>query len=552
MGWQLPADYAEAFERPPRCFHDPELRRAQVLRDGAGRFHVRPGALADVYEARSLAGPQRWAVKCYRQEVPGLDRHYRALAAHLLATDLPCLAPFEYLDRGLCVRGRWYPALKMHWVNGVPLGTFVGQVADQPDTLRHLARLWVRLLTDLRRAGLAHGLLQHDHVLVGPGTGTDPLMLRLIDYDAVSFPGEGGPPCETGHANFQHPQRLWQHVHDADADHFPALVAYTALLALAEEGPDLWGRHDAGDNLLFREADFQEPATSAVFRELWRGRDAGTRPLVGRLLLAAQGSGRDVPTLRELAAEADTPTDAGESSRFRLSVEQERKAESILGLTGPEGGSRHAPGASRRKTFGVAIETKEDVEVATADDFGLVVDSDADLLVPALVATPCPPPRPPPLPARQAAPPPLPVVPPPLPPDPRIRTYYLEAWMPEQVAVMKVQGFVDAASGEVVLSMPGLMRVRLVDPDDLAAPPRPGLLAWLGLAEAPRPGPRVLAVVDFHMQHKETAFQKLLAITLTFYPGDVPADLAAGRWRAYCDRIYCEVRGFLMGTRAEA
>ncbi len=557
MGWQLPADHASVLDHPRRCFGDQELRRGQVLRDAAGRFQARSGQLADVYEVRSLASHQRWAVKCYREEVPGLDVHYRALAEHLVPLDLPCLASFQYLDRGLCVRGTWFPAVKMLWVDGVPLGAFVGQVADQPTTLHFLTRLWLRLLTDLRRAGVAHGALQHDHVLVTPGGAAEPLALRLIDYDATYvLARDGAAPCEVGHPNYQHPQRIWQQVHDLDSDRFPALVVYTALRAVASHGPELWRRHDGGDNLLFRERDFQEPSTSAVFRELWRSHDSSVRALAGRLLLAAQGGYRQVPSLKQLVAENDSapPQAVDEPPRFTLSPDQERQVESLL--AGLAGGESSAPPPLPKKTFGLLIDQEGAAPGLAAavdradEDFGVEVEDQPDH-------------RPPPspiMPARsrpRSAPPPLPQATAPAPApapvtfeldDPYTATYYLEAWMPERVAVMKVQGFVDAATGEVILSAPGLMRVRMLDPYEVAEPPKPGLLAWLGFVES-APRARTLALLEFHMQHKDTEFQKRVAITLYIRPGDDEELPPLGRWRAYCNKLFCDVRGFLMGTR---
>jgi hypothetical protein len=105
---------------------------------------------------------------------------------------------------------------------------------------------------------------------------------------------------------------------------------------------------------------------------------------------------------------------------------------------------------------------------------------------------------------------------------------------------------VDDANGEVITSIPGLMRVRLLDPYDVAAAPKPGLLGWLGFVEhAQQPPVRVLAVLDFHMRHRETTHQKLLSITLEIRPGDNPPE--PDRWRAYCNRLYCDVRGYFMG-----
>jgi eukaryotic-like serine/threonine-protein kinase len=52
-----------------------------------------------------------------------------------------------------------------------------------------------------------------------------------------------------------------------------------------------------------------------------------------------------------------------------------------------------------------------------------------------------------------------------------------EAWMPEQVAAMKLRGFVQAFGGEVLDSAPGVIRVRLRDGE--APAPQQGVWGWL-------------------------------------------------------------------------
>src|SRR5437016_2925561 len=47
------------------------------------------------------------------------------------------------------------------------------------------------------------------------------------------------------------------------------------------------------------------------------------------------------------------------------------------------------------------------------------------------------------------------------PQDPNALVYRLEAWMPERIAAFKLRGFVHDAGGEVLESVPGLIRVRL-------------------------------------------------------------------------------------------
>src|SRR5206468_2210429 len=153
--------------------------------------------------------------------------------------------------------------------------------------------------------------------------------------------------------------------------------------------------------------------------------------------------------------------------------------------------------------------------------------------------------------AIKAGPPPLPPtsVPPPLPATvdhPLTQTYELEAWMPEQVAFVKLRGFVKDMGGKVVRSIPGYISVHFLETQSAAESPSPGLLSWLGLSSQVEPGPCVFAVVELHLVHKPTPTKQLVGITLRLTPG---ADREQDdlRWKTFCDRIFCELRGYLMG-----
>src|SRR5262249_51186303 len=160
--------------------------------------------------------------------------------------------------------------VKMRWIEGVALTEFVRASLDQPHMLGMAADRLQRLASKQRTARVAHGNVDPAHVMVVGGRGR-PLELRLVDYDTLFVPALAEcRPEETGHRNYNHPQRVWQGAYDADADRFPLLVLYTALRALAAEGRSLWERFGGEDNLLFREQDFEEPGGSALFRALWQ------------------------------------------------------------------------------------------------------------------------------------------------------------------------------------------------------------------------------------------------------------------------------------------
>jgi hypothetical protein len=302
MAWPQSHEYNEAIQHPGVCFADPELRHGRPVTSVRGLPIPVSGTSGDVYQVRSAAGDKSWAVKCFTREVPGLCDRYREIGAHLRAVNLRYTVGFQFLDRGIRIHGRWFPVVKMGWVAGSPLNAFVRSAAGKPQWLEMLAQKWLDLARAMREARIAHGDLQHGNVLLVPDRTGRSLKLKLVDYDGMFVPALGGATAnETGHRNFQHPQRFRDSIYDIEVDRFSHLVIYCALRCLAVGGRALWGRYDNGENLLFREADFQEPDSSPLLRDLWR-LGPPVRELVGQLILASRGPIDRVPLLDDLVA----------------------------------------------------------------------------------------------------------------------------------------------------------------------------------------------------------------------------------------------------------
>src|SRR5262249_41116124 len=160
----------------------------------------------------------------------GLRERYREISRHLRQARLPVTVDFTYLEQGIRVAGRWYPVLKMQWVEGLTLNQFAAQYADTPAMLEALLQVWVRMARHLRAAGVAHCDLQHGNVLLVPGANANSLALRLIDYDGMFVPALAGSPSgEVGHAAYQYPQRLREGTYSLEVDRFPLLLIATAL-----------------------------------------------------------------------------------------------------------------------------------------------------------------------------------------------------------------------------------------------------------------------------------------------------------------------------------
>ncbi len=243
----------------------------------------------------------RWAIKCFTREVPGLQDRYTAIGKHLVRAKLPFTVEFEYLPRGIRIRGQFYPVLKMEWVDGFLLNEFVRDNLDKPALLDGLGQIWQRMSRHLRRADMAHADLQHGNVLLVPARANGSLSLRLIDYDGMWVPALANKKSgEVGHPAYQHPQRLRENRYSAEVDRVPLLVVASALRCLFVGGKSLWDRYDNGDNMLFREPDLQKPGRSALFKELQELPDSQARALVEELRKALEGNLEDVAAMDEL------------------------------------------------------------------------------------------------------------------------------------------------------------------------------------------------------------------------------------------------------------
>ena len=299
MAWPLSQDYNESIQNPSSCFTDPELKQGEAVTNALGLPQPCSGNFADVYAVQ--AGQRKWAVKCFTRQIPGLQERYVQISQYLKQVQLPFMVDFSFLEKGIQVRGQWYPVLKMQWVEGFQLNTFVKDNVDKPQLLQTLAQLWLKVASRLREANLAHGDLQHGNVLLVPGSKAGSVGVKLVDYDGMCVPAlELLKSMEVGHASFQHPQRLKEGTYGLQIDRFAHLVIYTALRGLVKGGRALWEKFDNGDNLLFTQRDFENPSRAAIFQELLRVNDPDLQKLVQTLATAAQSPIDQMPLLEQV------------------------------------------------------------------------------------------------------------------------------------------------------------------------------------------------------------------------------------------------------------
>ena len=116
--------------------------------------------------------------------------------------------------------------------------------------------------------------------------------------------------------------------------------------------------------------------------------------------------------------------------------------------------------------------------------------------------------------------------------------------MPEAMAMIKLRGFIYDLGGEVVESVPGMIKVRLVAPAE-EKKSGGGLFGWVG------GGPKQSALaappatdLELHMERRDPAQANRLTITLVMKPGP---GLITPEWRSRCSQIGRDLQAYLMG-----
>jgi hypothetical protein len=167
---------------------------------------------------------------------------------------------FDFQEAGLNTPGGPLPVLRMPWVKGPTLLSFV---KNQPDraVLSHLREQLFHFSCEQVTRSFAHGDVQPRNILV------EGARLKFVDYDGMFVPGiESLGSADLGHPDFQSPQRGPEHF-GPWLDRFSLIALDLSLQALTYE-PRLLEEFDKGDNLLLTKRDFVSPVTSPALKKL--------------------------------------------------------------------------------------------------------------------------------------------------------------------------------------------------------------------------------------------------------------------------------------------
>jgi serine/threonine protein kinase len=248
----------------PRLIKCPKLQNGHVEKNAVGTTINYVGGFCIVFPFYKSNG-EKTAVRCWIASVENAQERTRRIAEELKKVNLPYFVNFEYEADGIATNSGVQPIVLMDWVNANSLKDYIQSHLSEPDTLRKLAESFMTMVSDLHKAGISHGDLQHGNILV-----KDSGELILVDYDSMYVPSLRGFRDDIkGIAGYQHPARWSNHIASEKVDYFSELVIYTSIMALSYF-PGLWDelRIIDTETLLFSADDINSKGTSGIFGRL--------------------------------------------------------------------------------------------------------------------------------------------------------------------------------------------------------------------------------------------------------------------------------------------
>jgi hypothetical protein len=210
-----------------------------------------------------------YAVRCFLRGELETFKRYELLSAFLADKNPSWRVNFEFLDNEVLIDGHYYPVVKMDWDEGEPLHRFIDRYMSDYQVLSLLQQKLVELSAELEKAGVGHGDLKYNNILIHPDASG--FTIKLIDYDSMYIPAfQGRKNLETGSPGFQPLKRLSSHFFES-IDRFSFWVMLTTLEAVKVD-QRIWQNIEQGgfnnEHSLFTASDFFNPTASKTIQKL--------------------------------------------------------------------------------------------------------------------------------------------------------------------------------------------------------------------------------------------------------------------------------------------
>lgn len=229
-------------------------------------FNFGSGSYAVVFKA--IENNKEIAVRCFIGSNGDYANRLKKIAPFIRNINDSWKSNIEFIDNEINVNGRWFPVVKMDWVDGLLLDKYINKNLQDNSKLTMLQKQIAIVSSSLEKQNISHGDIQEGNIIIQEKNGN--VIIKLIDYDGMFIPEfRGDKQIERGRSEYQHPKRN-SFKFDEKIDRFSFWVILCALEALKFD-KTLWketmqGGFNTLSNMLFSASDFIDPNNSELFR----------------------------------------------------------------------------------------------------------------------------------------------------------------------------------------------------------------------------------------------------------------------------------------------
>ena len=264
MQFPLITEYVRAIEEATENLD--KLAHLTPVLDNHGEPFRSSGAFAVVFKMKDEQTGKCYALKCFTEDQTGRAEAYQKIAEELDMVDSTYVTSVKYLENEIFVdstcENEEFPVLLMDWVEGETMETYIANNYQNEHAMSMLCYRFCKLAAWLRSQPFAHGDIKPDNIMVRPDGS-----LTLVDYDSMFVPAMKGSISPTlGTKDFCHPLRT---VNDFDEtiDDFSLASIALSLKALSLN-PTLLKDFGASDRLIFSADDYRDLGKSKVIASL--------------------------------------------------------------------------------------------------------------------------------------------------------------------------------------------------------------------------------------------------------------------------------------------
>ena len=230
-------DISNSLKNPDVCIKVSDLKGGHAVMY-KNNIVSSAGGYCVVYKYQLANGTHK-ALRVWHKDLsllPDLPEVAQKVSEKLTELHSPYFVDYKYFDKGILVKGQFFPVVVMDWCEGEDLKDFITSHIDNPIIIKDVANQFMQMVEYFHKNSISHGDLQHGNIRIKKDG-----KICVLDYDSMYVPSlDGKVEYIKGLPSFQHPTAREKNKNlNPKVDFFSEYVIYLSLLLIAYD-PSIW------------------------------------------------------------------------------------------------------------------------------------------------------------------------------------------------------------------------------------------------------------------------------------------------------------------------